>query len=283
MSIHIYISPSINITANLSQKEKNHKKKRGNSLSEYVSQKSKNLGLVFPGSGMIHLSFIMNKKGRRSILGIFCLCLGLSLVSGCDPLPYMPDENAIIFMTAIPTAIEAGGSSKITVVGEKESGYPLPDGTTVYLFASHGEIDTEIPLTNGRAEVKYDSDSNFIGDVIITAHSGQATISPEQLTITITEVVKPDIEYLYISANPIDLPQSGGRSDVTVLAVDGEMQPIANKNIWLETTAGSLSGNGFYQTNNTGTITVSLTTDRTATITARYKELSSSVTVTVEE
>jgi hypothetical protein len=247
-----------------------------------IPLKSQNLGLVFPGSEMIHLSFIMNIKGRRNILGIFCLCLLLSLDSGCDPLPYMPDENAIIFMTAIPTAIEAGGSSKIIVMGEKESGYPLPDGTIVFLFASTGDIENEISLIDGKAEAIYTSEIEYIGEVNITAHSGHATISPEQLNITITEIVEPDIAYLFISADPMELPQNGGRSDICVLAVDEEMQPVAGKNIWLETTAGSLSGSGIFTTDNNGNVTVTLSADKTATVTAKYKELTSSVTVTVE-
>lgn len=207
----------------------------------------------------------------------------LLLLSFCNTLPYVPDATATIFLTSIPTILEAGESAKIIIIGEKESGYPLPDGTIVYLFASNGDIESEVSLTDGRAEATFTSSSEFVGDIVITAHSGQAVISPEQLTLTISEIVEPDIEYLYIQADPMDLPQNGGRSTITVQAVDEEMQPIANKNIWIETTAGTLSGNGIYQTNNNGNVNVTLTTDKTAIITAKYKELSSSVTVTVEE
>ena len=201
----------------------------------------------------------------------------------CNKLPYVPDENAIIFLTAVPENLEAGESAKIIVMGEKGSGYPLPDGTMVNLFASSGEINNEISLIDGKAEATYVSDSLYFGDVTITAHSGQAAISPEQLVITITEVVEPDIFYLFISADPMELPDGGGKSDIRVLAVDDGMQPVSNKNIWIETTAGSLSGNGIFTTDNNGNVKATLKTGQTATVTAKYKELSSSVTVTVED
>lgn len=231
---------------------------------------------------MINLYFTMNGKGSRNIFGIICIYLTLYFCHGCDKLPYIPDDTAIIFLTAIPTTIETGESVKIIVMGEKESGYPLPDGTIVFLFASTGDLENEISLIDGKAEATYTSEIDYIGEVNITAHSGQATISPEQLSITITEILEPDIDYLFISADPMELPQTGGRSDIRVLAVDGDMLPVGGKNIWLETTAGSLSGSGIYNTNDNGNITVTLSTDNTATVTAKYKDLTSSVTVTVE-
>lgn len=211
------------------------------------------------------------------------LCSILSILAQCNNLPYVPEANSTIYLRAIPTTIEKGTSSTIQVMGEKESGYPLPDGTKVYLFADVGQIESEVTLSNGQAEATYISDPDFIGDVSITAHSGQATISPEQLIITVSDTVEPDIAYLYISANPMDLPKGGGKSNIRVLAFDDDMMPVAGKSIWLETTAGSLTGNGIFTTGDDGKIEAILNTDRTATVTAKYKDISSSVTVTVEE
>jgi large exoprotein involved in heme utilization and adhesion len=225
----------------------------------------------------------MSRKERKNIFRILCIFLGLVFSQYCDDLPYVPDENAVIYLTAVPSSIESGQTATIMIMGEKASGYPLPGGTVVYLFASTGQIENQVSLIDGKAVATYISDSEYSGDVYITAHSGQATISPEQLIITVTEVVEPDISYLFISADPMELPQNGGKSNIKVLAVDEEMEPIAGKNIWLETTAGSLSGNGIYTTNNNGNVEVTLSTGKTATVTAKYKELSSSVTVTVEE
>ena len=225
----------------------------------------------------------MGKRERKIILKICYIFLGLLFCQYCDDLPYVPDENAVIYLTAIPSSIESGETSTIVVMGEKASGYPLPEGTIVYLFASTGQIENEIVLHDGKAEAIYQSDSEQSGDVIITARSGLATISPEELTITINQVTEPDIAYIFISADPLELPVNGGKSFIRVLALDGDMCPVAGKNIWLETTAGSLSGNGIYTTNNNGNIEVTLSTGKTATVTAKYKELSSGVTVTVEE
>jgi hypothetical protein len=81
----------------------------------------------------------------------------------------------------------------------------------------------------------------------------------------------------------MELPLNGGQSSIRVLAMDGDMQPVSGKNIWVETTAGSLSGSGMYTTDNNGEVRTTLNTDRTATVTAQYKDISSSVTVTVDQ
>jgi hypothetical protein len=138
-------------------------------------------------------------------------------------------------------------------------------------------------LINGRAETTYQSADDYSGEVIVTARSGKATISPEQLTITVNLIEEPDIAFLYISADPMDLPVEGGKSKISVLAMDEEMLPVANKNIWLETTAGSLTSGLYSTTDKNGKVQTWLNTTISATVTARYKSLSSSVTITVEK
>lgn len=66
------------------------------------------------------------------------LILLLSLLGACQKLPYIPDENAVIFLDAVPASISRGATSRISIHGEKGNGYPLPDGTVVFLSASRG-------------------------------------------------------------------------------------------------------------------------------------------------
>ncbi len=225
----------------------------------------------------------MGRKERKNIFRILCIFLSLVFSQHCDDLSYVPDENAVIYLTAVPSSIEPGQTTTIMVMGEKASGYPLPGGTVVYLFASTGQIENEIILYDGKAEALYQSDPEHSGEVVITARSGLATISPVELIITVTEVAEPDISHIFISADPMELPLNGGQSSIRVLAMDEDMQPVSGKNIWVETTAGSLSGSGMYTTNNNGEVRTTLNTDRTATVTAQYKDISSSVTVTVDQ
>ncbi len=210
---------------------------------------------------------------------IWWLFILLFFTSLCKKLPYVPDENAVIYIEAIPLSIIAGDTSRIIVTGEKGNGYPLPNGTIVYLSASSGSLDPEVFLDNGRAEALYQSDKHFTGDVIITAHCGKALISPEQLIVTVT---KTGVFYLFISAEPMELPSVGGTSTITAKALDEHMEPVEGKRLWLETTAGTLSPAGELVTDNNGEVETLLTTDKPATVTVKYGELEQSVDITLE-
>ena len=203
----------------------------------------------------------------------------LLITSFCKKLPYVPDENAIIYIEAIPLSIIAGDTARIIVTGKKGNGYPLPNGTIVYLSASRGSLDPEVILDNGRAEALYQSDKSFTGDVIITAHCGKALISPEQLIITVT---KTGVFYLFISAESMELPSVGGTSTITAKALDENMVPAEDKRLWLETTAGTLSPAGELVTDKNGEVETLLNTDKPATVTVKHGELEQSVDITLE-
>ena len=212
---------------------------------------------------------------------IIWICLVLLVVPACKKLPFVPDDTAILILSALPGTIFSGETAKVTITGTKESGYPLPDGTVVYLGVDYGYIDSEVELTGGTADVFYQSEEDFSGVVTVTARSGNAASEP--LTIAVVAVVEPDVVYLFAAANPAHLTAGSGRSTITVQALDGEMLPLAGKNIWVSTTAGTLSGSGLLTTGTDGRVQTTLNTDRTAVVTANYKDKSATVTVTVEE
>lgn len=220
----------------------------------------------------------INKKlqGINIFTWLFIL---LVFASHCKKLPYVPAEDAVIYIEAIPSTIAAGDSARIIVTGEKGTGYPLPDGTIVYLSASRGSLDPEVILNNGRAEALFQSDNNFTGEVTITARCGKALISPEQLIITIT---KTGVSYLYITAEPMELPSAGGTSRITAKALDENMEPAEGKRLWLETTAGTLSPAGEQVSDGNGEVESLLTTDKPAAVTVKYGEVEQSVDITLE-
>lgn len=240
------------------------------------------MGLVFLPLGVLHLNLPMVKPEKRSYPLFSFIIVALLIGLRCGDIPYVPDETAVIYLDATPTSIQSGQTSTIRVTGEKASGYPLPDGTTIYLFTSVGRVEPEVSLRNGQVKTIYQSDTGQNREAIITARSGQAIVSPEQLVITVNEIEEPDIAYLFISANPLELPREGGKSSIQVLGLDRDMAPVAGKNIWLETTAGSLSVPGLNITDADGEINLTLITDHTATVTACHKDISASVTITVE-
>ena len=216
---------------------------------------------------------------KRQIEFIFFILFLLVSIS-CKKLPFITDENAIIYIEAIPDCIKTGETCRIFIRGEKGNGYPLPDETIVCLSTSTGEIEREVTLLSGQAEALYKSPKNYSGEVSITARCGQAMISPEQLIVTVTEI---DITYLFISADPARLPYEGGRAEIIVMAEDEQMKPVAGKTLWLETNAGSLSGGNYHQTDTQGKIQTTLITDCETTVTVKYKSLTQSVTISMEE
>jgi len=206
-----------------------------------------------------------------------------SLTVGCGAGPYVPDEDAMLFLSAAPSTLTAGESAVVYVVGQKGSGYPLPDGTEVYLTVDHGEIERWVRLQGGEAEARYRSDEMYAGLVAVTARSGRASVTPDPLTLSVDAPAAIDVAYLYAAADPAHLPVAGGRSDIEAIALDARMAPMEGENLWLETSAGCLTGGGLQTTDGTGRVHATLDTDRTATVTVRHKTLSATVRVTVGE
>jgi hypothetical protein len=193
-------------------------------------------------------------------------------------MPYVPDEDAVIYLQASPAVINLGKHAQISIRGEKGSGYPLPDGTVVYLSASRGTLPTEVVLQDGSAAVDYQADENFSGDVEIKARSGQGKIVPESLVITVADHV---VDSLAIWAEPTQLPYGGGQSRIDVLALDSFQLPLAGKIVFLSTSAGTLSGGGARTTDVNGKIQAYLYTEKAAKVTATYKTLTSTVSIEI--
>lgn len=206
------------------------------------------------------------------------LFLLLLIMCSCQKLPYVPDENAIIYLEAFPTTINGGEYSHITIRGEKGSGYALPDETIVYLSASRGKLPAEAILHDGRGAVEYQAEENYSGDVEIKARSGQSTVIPESLVITVAD---HEVASLMIWADPAELPYGGGQSVIDVLAHDAQQKPVAKKIVFLTTSQGILSDGGARTTDNAGKIRATLYTEKAAVVTATYKNLVSTVAIRI--
>jgi len=215
-------------------------------------------------------------------LRAFALSICLSLLCflpGCHKLPYIPDGNAVIYLQTSSSVINLGERASISIHGEKGNGYPLPDETIVYLSASRGTLPAEVALRDGNAVVEYQADETFNGDIEIKARSGQSTIIPESLIITIADHV---VDSLYIWADPTQLPYGGGQSQIEVLALDALQKPVPGKIVFISTSAGTLSGGGARSTDADGKIRAYLITEKAAIVTAKYKNLECSVSIQID-
>lgn len=205
---------------------------------------------------------------------LFLLCL----LSACHKMPYLPGEDAVIYMQASSSVINLGERTFISILGEKGNGYPLPDGTLVYLSASRGTLPIEVALLDSKAVAEYQADETFKGDVEIKARCGQSQIIPESLIITIADQV---VDSLNIWAEPTQLPYGGGQSQIQVLALDELQKPVPGKIIFISTSAGILYGGGARTTDANGSIRAYLNTEKAAVVTAKYKNLECTVSIQI--
>jgi PKD repeat protein len=222
---------------------------------------------------------------NRALLISFLVCIVL-LTASCKKALYVPAEGDLIQLQAESTSIAPGESVIITITGVKASGQPMPDNTLVQMAADSGKfLDPAgnkiagVRLIGGKAQATFQSDENFTGEsVIITAHAGIAVVTPEQLIITIVRI---EISKLYMTANPLKLPPSGGTTEIIVTAYDSEQEVVSGKKIFLETTAGTLTPSSPIITDSDGKVAASLETTEPATVTATYKEISKTIEIDV--
>jgi PKD repeat protein len=214
---------------------------------------------------------------------LFCIAL---LTTTCKKPIYAPGEGDTIQLQADTTTIVPGESVTITITGVKASGHPMPDNTLVQLLADSGKFqDVEgneiaaVQLIAGMAKAIYRSDENFTGEsVVITARSGTPLVNPEQLVITISSI---EIVQLFMTADPLTLPPSGGTTIIIVTGYDTKQEAVPGKKIFLETTAGALTPPSPIVTDSAGKVEASLTTTKTSTVTASYKEIKKALDIEV--
>jgi len=222
---------------------------------------------------------------NRAILVSLLTCIAL-LTAACKKAIYVAAEGDVIQLQADTTTIAPGESVTITITGVKASGHPMPDNTLVQLLADSGKfLDVEgneiaaVRLISGMAKAIYQSDEDFTGDsVVITARCGTALVNPEQLVITVTSV---EIVQLFMTADPLALPPSGGIALIIVTAYDGRQEVVPGKKIFLETTAGTLTPFSPIITDSAGKVEASLYTTKTSTVTASYKEIKKAINIEV--
>ncbi len=221
----------------------------------------------------------------RTILPLLCI---LILTAPCKKALYAPGEGDIIQLSAAAAQVMPGDSVLITLSGIKANGQPMPDNTLVLLaseagifIALDGKTVEAVRLVGGKAQVNFRVDVNFSGDAVaITAGSGAATVTPEQLVIGFHVI---EITQLFINAAPLALPSGGGTVEITITAYDSETKVVPGKEISFETTTGTLTPGSPIKTNDNGAVSTTLATTESAEVTAFYKEVTKSVEIAVGE
>jgi hypothetical protein len=113
----------------------------------------------------------------------------------------------------------------------------------------------------------------------IRAVSGAATSEDASNVVEVT-IGAAAASAVALSATPSTVPATGGSVTLTATVVDESGNRMANVPVIFSTTAGTLSS-GSALTDATGTATVQLTTDRSATVTARAGNVTATAAITV--
>lgn len=207
--------------------------------------------------------------------------LVLILILGfCKAAVLTAPDNSTLIVTVNPPVIPLGGQAVVKVVGFKASGTPVPDGTVIFFSCNIGTIESRKETLSGTAEALFQSNDNRSGVAAITVTSGNAEVTPDNVTITIGA---SGLKSLSLTAVPPVLPVGGGASTLRVTAFDETFNPLANIPVTLSTNAGRLnsSGNVLF-TNASGAAEDLLTTTVTANVTAASGGVDTGITVQVE-
>lgn len=202
------------------------------------------------------------------------------LIAGCDQVDFTAPTGSTLTLSATPPAINANGISTLTAVGVRGggSGAPLPDDTAVTFTTTLGSITPNPAMTqNGVATATLRAGSQS-GTASVGASSGE--ITAEAIEIVIGEARPVNI---VLSANPSNLPISGGKVVLRARVTDADGNPIQGVAVIFQTTTGTLrSGSRAVRTDSNGVADDNLDAEIDATVTATTSNaISAEVTIDV--
>jgi len=216
------------------------------------------------------------------ILASIGLCIGL--ITSCQKVDPVAPEDAIMTISVNPAVINPGGDNAvITVIITRGDGYPVPDGTVVYLTTTLGTIDGRVTTTDGMARSILTSGIE-VGIAEITVSSGVVGTA-EPIIVQIGAAIAS----ISLTATPASISfEEGATSSITAITFDENAQTIANAAITFSTDAGALdSGGQIVLTNESGEAFDTLTLGSwdkdvdTVTVTATAGAITSTIAIKV--
>lgn len=198
------------------------------------------------------------------------------LAAACDKVPLLAPTSSTIVLTSSTTVVPVNGTAVITASVTESAGTPVQNGTVVTFTSSFGAIEpVEARTENGKASVRFIAGTQS-GEAKIGAYSGGARVANDaQVTILIGGAAA---EQVFVRAEPSSVSAIGGTSTIVATVVDKVGNPLAGVPVTFTTDAGDVNpGNAV--TSPSGEARTTLTTSRTAKVTASVGAKTSSVTV----
>ncbi len=237
---------------------------------------------------------------RRALIpAVLTLVAAVALASACDKVPLLAPAGTVITIfpanTTVPlngeveivaTVIENGtvstttpgtGTGTTATTTNKGAGTPVQNGTLVSFTTTLGRIEPrEARTNNGEVRVRFIAD-NGSGSAKITAYSGGAVASIENLLVGSAAA-----DHLIVSISPQTVPASGGTAAVQARVESTAGTGIAGIPVTFSTTNGTLTPTTA-TTDTNGIATTSINTSREATVTATAGTKTASGTVRIGE
>ncbi len=141
----------------------------------------------------------------------------LILIVGCDQVNFTAPTGSTLTLTLTPPAISANSTSRVTVVGIRPTGAPLPDGTAITFVATLGTVTPNPAETKDGVATATFRAGRQSGTGTVRASSGDT--EPAELEIIIGEARAAN---LILTADPPTLPVGGGTTQLKARVTDVE-------------------------------------------------------------
>jgi adhesin/invasin len=231
-----------------------------------------------------------------SRISFVCATLVAIAAVACDTMPLTAPSGSALTISAGSTFVDPGGTTQITAYVVESSGTAVQNGTTVHFATNLGRVDPVDALTtNGYAVATFMAgDSSGVADITATSGGTGGTTPPSTgsgsggtgtPSTTNSNVVRITVgaagaETVSLAANPGSVPSGGGTVDLVATVTASNGRRLAGLPVTFASSEGTLSSSSAV-TDANGQARVTLTTDRTATVTASAgAKQSTAVTVT---
>jgi hypothetical protein len=199
--------------------------------------------------------------------------LVLSAGAACDKVPLLAPTGTVITLFISSSTVPAEGAVEIIATLIEPGTTPVQNGTLVTFTTTIGRIEPrEARTNNGQVTVRFFSDGQS-GTATITAHSGGASARIEGILLGFAAARR-----IIVTATPQSLSASGGTSLIRARVETDLGGGIPDVPVTFTTTAGTLSAS-LVLTDEFGSATTTLTTDRQADVSAAAGALTGRVTV----
>ena len=166
---------------------------------------------------------------------------------GCDKVSPTAPEGSILTISASPDRIASTGTSQITVVARKASGFPVNPGTIVHLSSTRGSLPAS-GQTNSEGVVSAVLSANGqVGTAVVKANAGAA--EEAMIEVEIGGMLAASVS---LTANPTSVSVNGGRIDLLALVRGDQGQPIGGVLVNFTTQVGSLASGGDFVSTDSG-------------------------------